>query len=362
MTSSNFALCDGAEGSAGVKQLELVAEAPTHGVQEFVQKYETLSTLGSGGTSTVLLARDRITGEQVAVKKMEHSVIFTEDIEREIFVMDRLQGVDTQQDSDAQYIVHLKEVFRSTSSTFLVMDLVQGCDLFDILTKSGVAGCQSISKRERIVRLTRQLASAINHVHANGLLHLDLKPDNVLVSSRDPEKAEVRLADFGSTAFQLPFKDVCVRSDFVPAVRRMKLRTKRARGTINLYPCSSGTAAYWSPEMIACKDASKSTDMWALGCIIYILVTGKHPFDRCGRGDLRIIKQNILEDEVLFIDREWAEMEDLREITNALLCKNKGERMTGEELRDHPALAHSSLSATMHPPTCSCGCKAENLP
>jgi serine/threonine protein kinase len=330
-------------------------------MQDFFQKYETLSTLGNGSTSTVLLARDRITGERVAVKKMEHSAIFTEDIEREIFAMERLQAVGKQQNSDAQYIVHLKEVFRSASSTFLVMDLVPGCTLFDIITNSGVAGSNSKSKRERVIRLTCQLAAAISHVHTNGLLHLDLKPDNVLVSSRNPEKAEVRLADFGSSAFQLPFTDVCARSNFVPAVRRMKLKTKRARGTISLYPCSSGTAAYWSPEMIACKDASKCTDMWALGCIIYILVTGKHPFDRCGRGDLRIIKQSILEDEVLFIDREWAGMEDLKEITSALLCKDKRERMTGEELRNHPALTHSSFGATMHPPACSCLSKTANL-
>ena len=134
---------------------------------------------------------------------------------------------------------------------------------------------------------------------------------------------ELRLADFGAAAF-------------VKDERRTTRRTtRRARGNINLHTCSTGTTAYWPPEMILMKDASSATDMWALGCIAYVLVTGKHPFDRTGCGDLELIEMGALSDEVEFVDSEWEGMEDLKEIVCSLLCKEKHRRMTEEALRSH---------------------------
>jgi serine/threonine protein kinase len=101
---------------------------------------------------------------------------------------------------------------------------------------------------------------------------MDLKPSNNILLRRntDPEGlGSIRLTDFGSA----------IADDGDRKESFAKRNTRRAQGRINLHSFSSGTTAYWPPETIIFKDHSKATDMWALGCIIYILVTGKHPFD-----------------------------------------------------------------------------------
>jgi len=306
--------------------LELGNGGPSCGREEFFAAYEVVGRLGKGGTATVILAKHRSTGEFVAVKQIDHSLAPKEDIEREIFIMEQLAEDNHEAERDDNFIVKLKDVFRTNSETYVVMDLVPGCELFDVLTTSGVRSNVRLDKRETVLKYARQLVSAVGFVHAKGLLHLDLKPDNVLLRKyTDPEgPGNIRLSDFGAAAFA---------ENYTKSVS--KRPNSRAQGTINLHSCSSGTISYWPPEAIMFKDYSVATDMWALGCIFFILVTGKHPFDRDGCGDLEIVEANILGEDPVFLDSEWEGMEDLKEIVRALLEKDKSKRMTEEALCEH---------------------------
>jgi serine/threonine protein kinase len=294
------------------------------GMDEFEATYEILGHLGEGSTSTVMLARDRFTAELVAVKQIDHARVSVDEIEREIYVMEELNK--DSEDGDQSYIVRLVDVFRSVSFTYIVMELVPGCDLFHALTKAGVA-CKNFSKRDTVMRYARQLVHAIRYIHTKGLLHMDLKPSNILLRrNTDPEGlGSIRLTDFGSA----------IADDGDRKESFAKRNTRRAQGRINLHSFSSGTTAYWPPETIIFKDHSKATDMWALGCIIYILVTGKHPFDRNCSGIIEMIETNVLSEDVEFLDHEWEGMNDLKEIVQMLLCKDKHHRMTEEALCNH---------------------------
>jgi serine/threonine protein kinase len=292
-------------------------EAEKCGMQEFERRYEIVGQLGQGSTANVLLAKDRQSGEFVAVKELDHSLVSKEEIEREIFIMEEVSS---------DHVVDLLDVFRSEASTFVVLELVQGGDLCDIITKNGIKDEPDHPKRETVLKYARQLISGLRHVHEKGLLHLDLKPENILVRFTDAGGSPpgVRISDFGSSTF--------VENAPSPPQRR----TTRARGNINfLRTFSSGTSAYWPPETILLREYSKATDMWALGCILYLLVTGKHPFDRGGTGDVNAIEMNILTEEVEFIAREWEGMEDLKEVVACLLNKDERERLTEEFLCRH---------------------------
>jgi serine/threonine-protein kinase len=130
---------------------------------------------------------------------------------------------------------------------FLTMELVQGGDLSTLLRQVGRL------PEERALTVARQLCSAVSAVHAAGLLHRDLKPANVLLD----EKGDVRLVDFGIAALAGRVTDV-----------------------------SSGTAAYQAPEVLAGKEVTVASDLFALGLVLYEVFTGKQAFPARAREEL----------------------------------------------------------------------------
>jgi len=102
---------------------------------------------------------------------------------------------------------------------------------------------------ERVVPLLRGMAAALDHLHARGLVHLDVRPDNVVVTP----SGDVKLIDFGTA---------------------QTAGTMQEQGTVN----ASGSVNYLAPEQVSGEPVSAATDVFALGCIVYELLTGKPPF------------------------------------------------------------------------------------
>ncbi len=132
---------------------------------------------------------------------------------------------------------------------FLVMDFVHGTDLRELLRKSGALN------PDRAVDLLVQLASALDAAHGKGLVHRDVKPANVLITVRDGEE-HAYLTDFG----------VAKRSDTVGALTQ--------KGVV------VGTVDYMSPEQITGGATDARTDIYALGCVFFQMLTGKVPYER----------------------------------------------------------------------------------
>jgi tetratricopeptide (TPR) repeat protein len=227
--------------------------------------YELEAVLGSGGMGVVLQAREPETGRPVALKLL------------------RLPGGGEDQASrrfrrEARALLRLRhpnvvgvlDVGVDAGQPFLVLELVEGGTLEDALGRDGPLD------PTHAVRLVCTLASAVEHVHQQGLLHRDLKPANVLLDRGVP-----RLTDFGLVKAVLPDSSL-VSADHSLTVTGQML----------------GTPGYWSPEQAIREGAplGPATDVFGLGAILYAALTGRAPFS--GR-DLREVVVATLGGEVL---------------------------------------------------------------
>lgn len=207
--------------------------------------YEEVGTAGEGAYGLVLKCRSRASGELVAVKRFRE--LESEDAEA-ARVMQR--EIDILRSLRHENIVEMRDVFRDQGVLHIVFEYVEEC-LVGMLD-ARPAGLGSDLTR----RLTSQLARAVGHCHDRGVVHRDVKPDNVLVSARD---GSVRLCDFGSACRLVP-----------------------GGGPLTDY---AATRWYRAPELLVrFDDYGPGVDVWALGCVAAEMLTGRPLFP--GKSDL----------------------------------------------------------------------------
>ena len=233
---------------------KLVIKQVKKGVRDFLFG----RTLGEGSYSTVLLATDRQTLKEYAVKILDKKHIIKEK---------KIKYVNIEKDTLNRLIEHpgivrLYYTFQDSSSLYYVLDVASGGELLGVLKKIG-------SFDEECTRFYgAQILCAIEHMHERGVIHRDLKPENVLLD----DQMHIKITDFG-TAKLLPDprrpREPSQSYD-IPGTGDEEEST-RAKSFV-------GTAEYVSPELLTDKNACKASDLWAFGCIIYQLLTGRPPF------------------------------------------------------------------------------------
>lgn len=233
---------------------KLVLRQVKKGVRDFVFG----RTLGEGSYSTVLLATDRQTLKEYAVKILDKKHIIKEK---------KIKYVNIERDTLNRLIEHpgivrLYYTFQDSTSLYYVLDIASGGELLAVLKKIGSFD----------VECTRfygaQILDAIEHMHNRGVIHRDLKPENVLLD----DQMHIKITDFG-TAKLLPDprKPKEPTKSYDIASTGTEEESTRARSFV-------GTAEYVSPELLTDKNACKASDLWAFGCIIYQLLSGRPPF------------------------------------------------------------------------------------
>ena len=202
--------------------------------------FEVLTELGRGGMGIVYKARQRSLDRTVAVKVlMPGEIVYGPAIDRfrrEARTLARLRH---------PHIVAIHEVGETGGRVFYSMDWIEGGSLADLVRRGEVTPA-------RAVRLVRQIASAIAHTHAHGLIHRDLKPANVLVDAA----GDAYVSDFGLA------RDLAAGGDLTRTGQLL------------------GTPAYMSPEQAAGETAriGEATDIYAIGAILYECLTARPPF------------------------------------------------------------------------------------
>uniref|UniRef100_A0A8C2BKH9 3-phosphoinositide-dependent protein kinase 1 n=1 Tax=Cyprinus carpio TaxID=7962 RepID=A0A8C2BKH9_CYPCA len=253
--------------------------------------------LGEGSFSTVVLAKEHSTGKEYAIKILEKRHIMKENkaqyVKRERDIMSHL---------DHPFFVKLYFTFQDEEKLYFGLSYAKNGELLKYIRKIG-------SFDETCTRFySAEIVCALEYLHKKGIIHRDLKPENILLS----EEMHIQITDFG-TAKQLS-------SD-----------SKQARANSFV-----GTAQYVSPELLTEKSACKSSDLWALGCIIYQLVAGLPPFRA---GNEYLIFQKIIKLEYEFPEKFFPKAKDLVEQLLSLdPCKRIGcEEMGGYgPLKSHP--------------------------
>ena len=217
--------------------------------------YEIISPLGAGGMGEVYRARDTKLGRGVAIKVIPEAVATHPDriarFEREAKVLASLNH---------PHIAALFGMEESSGRHFLVMELVEGETLAERIASPNATG-RGLPVEDAL-KIALQIAGALEAAHECGIIHRDLKPANVMVT---PDEV-VKVLDFG-----LAKAAEGGRGQDLSQSATVSFEGTR-EGTI------LGTAAYMSPEQARGKPVDKRTDIWAFGCVIYEMLTGRLAF------------------------------------------------------------------------------------
>ena len=213
--------------------------------------YEILAQIGAGGMGEVYQAHDTKLGRDVAIKVLAAN--FVNDPQRLVRFQREARLLAALNHPNIATIYGLEQ---SGGVTCLVMELVPGETLAN-LVKSGPVPV------EEALQIAVQIAEALEAAHEKSIIHRDLKPTNVKVT---PE-GKVKVLDFGLAK---AFAGDAENDD--PSNSPTLSATATMQGVI------LGTAAYMSPEQARGKTCDKRADIWAFGCVLYELLTGKHTF------------------------------------------------------------------------------------
>ncbi|HEY3216945.1 MAG TPA: protein kinase [Candidatus Eisenbacteria bacterium] len=226
--------------------------------------YEITAPLGAGGMGEVYRARDSRLGREIAIKVLPSHLSANPEVrarfEREARAVSSLNH---------PHICTLHDVGHQDGVDFLVMELVEGETLARRLERGPVATAE-------LLRTAVEVASALDRAHRSGIVHRDLKPGNIMLT-----KAGAKLMDFGlaratgaagagvgSGAGRAPEAGVAGLTES-PTMSR-PLTTEGA---------IVGTFQYMAPEQLEGQEADPRTDLWALGCVVYEMATGKKAFE-----------------------------------------------------------------------------------
>jgi serine/threonine-protein kinase len=294
-----------------------------------VASYEILQPLGAGGMGEVYRARDTKLGRDVAIKVLPES--FALDAERLARFQREAQVLASLNHPNIAQIYGFEDS-RNSGVQCIVMELVEGEALDQRLRRGPIPVDETI-------RIAHEIALALEAAHERGIVHRDLKPGNVMVT---PD-GKVKVLDFGlAKAFEQTTNPNVSNSP--------TLSFAATQAGIVL-----GTAAYMSPEQARGRSVDKRSDVWAFGCVIFEMLTGKRIFDGTDASEILA--------GVIKSDPEWTQLpESLPPMLRVFLrrCLEKDPkrrvhdigdvRLALEGAFDVPAVASSTtLPAAQHP-------------
>ena len=269
--------------------------------------YEIESPLGAGGMGEVYRARDTRLDRTVAIKVLpshlaEHP-LGRERFEREAKAVSALSH---------PHICALFDVGEAEGVTFIVMEHLEGDSLAERLDKGALP-------LEQVLRYGSQIADALDRAHRAGIVHRDLKPGNVMLT-----KSGAKLLDFGLAKLTLeaePPSESSAPTESRPATEA---------GTV------LGTFQYMAPEQLEGQEADGRADIWALGCLLYEMATGRPGF--AGKSQASLISSIMRDVPAPIAERQPLVSTSLEHIVNKCLEKDREERWqsahdVAEELR-----------------------------
>ncbi|XP_041034471.1 death-associated protein kinase 2 isoform X1 [Carcharodon carcharias] len=208
-------------------------------VEEF---YEIGEELGSGQFAIVKKCCERSTGIQYAAKfikkrqvRASRRGVRREEIEREVNILQQIQHSN---------IITLHDVYENKTDVVLILELVSGGELFDFLAQK-----ESLSEEEATAFI-KQILDGVNYLHSKNIAHFDLKPENIMLLDKMPVP-HIKLIDFGlahTIEAGVEFKNIF------------------------------GTPEFVAPEIVNYEPLGLPADMWSIGVITYILLSGASPF------------------------------------------------------------------------------------
>eukprot|EP00794_Sanderia_malayensis_P017479 gene17479-19227_t len=256
--------------------------------------------LGKGKFGVVKKCQDKADGQLYAAKYVKKTAQSKIDLTNEIAMMGKLHH---------KRLVRLIDAFETPKFMIVVMELITGGELFEKVVEE-----DNLTERQ-VVRYLRQVLFAVQHMHRYNMVHLDLKPENILcVGGEPPGYEQLKLIDFG--------------------MARILDKSKKETA-------ACGTAEFVAPEVLRLDPISLAVDMWSLGVITYVLLSGLSPF--LGDSDNETLR-NVSNGEYDFDDGEdiFDQISDnAKQFIEALLELDVAKRMTIDECLQHEWLTRA---------------------
>ncbi|KAI8982214.1 kinase-like domain-containing protein [Mycotypha africana] len=279
------------QAKLAIDYTELLKELSSHEITS-VGCYTIGETIGQGTYGKVKKGFHKLTGKVVAIKKIskQHAAMMA----REIHHHRQLKHPN---------IVMLYEMITTESAIHIISEYCSNGDLLDALTKEPTGRCSE----PKVRRWCQQLADAIKYCHTRGIVHRDLKLENILLDSNDNAK----ICDFGFARF---------------AQKNQFLET------------FCGSLSYSAPEVILCKKyRGPECDVWSLGVILYTLLAGEYPFD----DDSDVVTQR----KIVAVDYviPFYFSADLSDLITNMLQLVPSNRLTIDAILNHPWTTASTI-------------------
>lgn len=266
--------------------------------EPFTEYYDIIpgKELGRGKFAVVRKCVEKSTGKEYAAKymrKRRKGQDCRTEIIHEIAVLELAAACPR--------VVNLHEAYEMTSEMVLVLEFAAGGEIFN----QCVAERDEAFKEEDVKRLMRQILEGVAFLHKCNVVHLDLKPQNILLTSESP-LGDIKIVDFG--------------------LSRLVSSSQEIREIM-------GTAEYVAPEVLNYEPISTATDMWSIGVLAYVMLTGISPFlgDDKQETFLNISQINVsyTEEELEHLDRAAIHF------IKSLLVKEPENRFTAEDCLKH---------------------------
>lgn len=262
-------------------------------ISRFEKNYIKGQKLGEGAFSEVFEVTKKNTGVRYAVKitaRKELTQVDEDAIHNEYYLLKKLNH---------KHVVKFIEFYENPQFFYTILELIEGGKLFDRI-------CEKEKFNELMAKeFAHILLSTLSYLHDHDIVHRDLKPENLLMASKTND-TDIKIADFG----------------FAKETAGATLQSK------------CGSPSYISPEILLGIPYGKSTDMWAAGVIIFILLGGYPPFaSRCQN---RLFTK-IVEADFRFDPEFWdAVSADAKDLISKLLTVDTEKRLTAKQALQHP--------------------------
>lgn len=273
------------------------------GGEVYLQNYEQKKELGRGKFGVVFQVEDRATNKTYAAKHIKtRKKEMKEKVIEEIAILKKFSN---------PHIIRFINAFETPSEVILVMEYLDGGELFERVADDNFNLTES-----DCCLFMRQICRGVQYLHKNNIVHLDLKPENVVCTQK--ENTSVKIIDFGMAKELEPTEKV---------------------------KALCGTPEFVAPEVVSYDFISTGTDMWSLGVICYILISGYSPF----MGDTDTETYANISNVTYDFDLEEFDIisQNAQDFISQLLRLSPRSRLSAQECLDHPWLLEKDIGQSV---------------
>jgi serine/threonine protein kinase len=294
---------------------EIVRVADPDCSRKLTDAYRLCGGIGHGAMSTVRLAERISDGVKFAVKTVsKHDVLRTRRFGRRRRHMDEWEVLRLLKDNPN--VVDLIDVYETDDEVQMVLEYCKGGELFDYIQRKRTKPSAYIPSEAKAAKITEQMLSVLNDLHGRGIVHRDVKPENLLLTCDGG--SEVKICDFGIARLLLDECDSesCSSDDEGTSPGRMRAYSR------------VGSDLYAAPEVCMGDGYGTAVDMYSLGVTIFVFLYGFSPvFDLQEDGEVG----------VTFPDNQWSQVsEDAKDLIRQMLDVDPEHRITAERALESP--------------------------